>query len=184
MSGFWTFWISKLTNFKTRLWTRDMCHVVVSGRGVAQHTLSHEHSETQLEDKAHLVRQGRGGGSAHPDPDTQIGQREQEGVLQSWPRLGERGAQEWLPSVRVSEDCPHEAEDGVQPLSEDATVRGQVKLKVRHPESGESEAEYGEPGPGLEATKEGGGERGPLGVSYYIQGLTEVKSKIMTITKS
>ena len=30
-SGFWTFWTSKLTNFKTRLWTRDTCHVSSEG---------------------------------------------------------------------------------------------------------------------------------------------------------
>ena len=29
--GFWTFWTSKLTNFKTRLWTRDTCHVYSEG---------------------------------------------------------------------------------------------------------------------------------------------------------
>ena len=28
---FWTFWTSKFTNFKTRLWTRDMCHVYSEG---------------------------------------------------------------------------------------------------------------------------------------------------------
>ena len=26
-SGFWTFWTSKFTNFKTRLWTHGTCHV-------------------------------------------------------------------------------------------------------------------------------------------------------------
>ena len=26
-SSFWTFWTLKLTNFKTRFWTCDMCHV-------------------------------------------------------------------------------------------------------------------------------------------------------------
>ena len=26
-SGFWTFWTLKLTNFETRFWTRDTCHV-------------------------------------------------------------------------------------------------------------------------------------------------------------
>ena len=30
-SGFWTFWTSKLSNFKTRLWTRDTCHVYSEG---------------------------------------------------------------------------------------------------------------------------------------------------------
>ena len=30
-SGFWTFWTSKLTNFKTRLWTRDTCHMDSEG---------------------------------------------------------------------------------------------------------------------------------------------------------
>ena len=30
-SGFWRFWTKKLTNFKTRLWTRDMCHVSSEG---------------------------------------------------------------------------------------------------------------------------------------------------------
>ena len=30
-SGFWTFWTSKLTNFKTRLWTRGTCHVYSEG---------------------------------------------------------------------------------------------------------------------------------------------------------
>ena len=25
--GFWTFWTSKMTNFKTRFWTRDTCHL-------------------------------------------------------------------------------------------------------------------------------------------------------------
>ena len=30
-SGFWTFWTSKFTNFKTRLWTRDRCHVYSEG---------------------------------------------------------------------------------------------------------------------------------------------------------
>ena len=29
--GFWTFWTSKMTNFKTRLWTRDTCHVYSEG---------------------------------------------------------------------------------------------------------------------------------------------------------
>ena len=30
-SGFWTFWTSKLTNFKTRFWKRATCHVYSEG---------------------------------------------------------------------------------------------------------------------------------------------------------